>query len=78
MLCLRYLSSLPAEREAAACHAVRARGLLGPSVSMDVVLEEGQVITFVLRTPPKISSSPSIKPTLEKAQELGVPFESRS
>lgn len=52
-----------------------SRGHLGPSVSMDVVLEEGQVITFVLRTPPKNSNSPSIKPTLEKAQELGVPFE---
>jgi hypothetical protein len=53
------------------------KGHKGHGVFMDLDLEEGQVITFVLRTPPDHSHSPVIRPSEERAKELGVPFESK-
>lgn len=56
------------------------KGHLGPGVSCDLRLTEGQTVTFVLRIPPESEQfqSPASRPTPQKAQELGVPYESAS
>lgn len=53
------------------------RGHKGLAVCMDLDLNEGQAITFVLRTPPGESNirADSIRPTEQKAKELGVSFD---
>ncbi|KAG8763293.1 hypothetical protein FRC11_004869 [Ceratobasidium sp. 423] len=53
---------------------LRPKGHKGVGVSVDFDLEEGQVITFILRTPPE-SNSNANKPTKEQAEALGVPIE---
>ncbi|KAI0962784.1 hypothetical protein AcW1_000062 [Taiwanofungus camphoratus] len=52
-----------------------AKGHLGPSACCDLVLEEGQTVTFVLRTPPRKEVSAGTNPTPQRAHELGVPYE---
>ncbi|KAI0307573.1 glycoside hydrolase family 15 protein [Multifurca ochricompacta] len=52
---------------------LRIQGHKGISISADLDLVEGQVVTFVLRTPPKASKDQDISdPTDNKAQQLGV------
>ena len=53
------------------------RGHKGLAVYMDLDLEEGQAVTFVLRTPPEESTvrADAIRPTEQKAKELGVSFD---
>ncbi|KZV77612.1 glycoside hydrolase family 15 protein [Peniophora sp. CONT] len=54
------------------------RGHKGLAVYMDLDLEEGQAITFVLRTPPDESTAradAAIRPTEQKAKDLGVSFD---
>lgn len=53
------------------------KGHLGPSVSCNFTLVEGQAVTFVLRTPSKHVYSEAVRPSKEKAEQLGVPFESQ-
>ncbi|CAE6538752.1 unnamed protein product [Rhizoctonia solani] len=53
---------------------LRPQGHKGVGVSVDLDLEEGQVVTFILRTPPESGSSAN-KPTKEQAEALGVPIE---
>lgn len=55
-----------------------SKGHLGLSAYCDLDLEEGQVVTFILRTPPEIGPEVKLTPTLEKANSLGVSLESRS
>ena len=52
------------------------KGHLGPSVQSEFTLVEGQAVTFILRTPPKHAYPEAVKPSKEKAAQLGVPFES--
>ena len=52
------------------------KGHLGPSVYSEFELVEGQAITFILRTPPKHTYPDAVRPSKEKAEQLGVPFES--
>ena len=51
-------------------------GHLGLSVYASLELEEGQAVTFILRTPPVKVPSPQIMPDEEKAESLGVSMES--
>ncbi|KAH7335366.1 glycoside hydrolase family 15 protein [Rhizoctonia solani] len=53
---------------------LRPKGHKGVGTCVDLDLEEGQVVTFILRTPPESTSSTS-KPTKEQAEALGVPIE---
>ncbi|KAF8677571.1 Glycosyl hydrolases family 15 [Rhizoctonia solani] len=53
---------------------LRSKGHQGVGASVDLDMEEGQVITFILRTPPENKGS-STKPTKEQAEALGVPIE---
>ncbi|KAI0067863.1 glycoside hydrolase family 15 protein [Artomyces pyxidatus] len=50
------------------------KGHKGPGVYADLELVEGQVVTFVLRTPPK-AKEPVLNTSTQRAQELNVPFE---
>ncbi|CCM02298.1 uncharacterized protein FIBRA_04387 [Fibroporia radiculosa] len=50
------------------------KGHLGLGICSDLVLREGQTVTFVLRIVPE-KSVPAAQPTPEKAEELGVPYE---
>lgn len=57
-----------------------SRGLLGPAVSSDFELEEGQNITFILREYEEPSEevkrgAQRANPTVERAKELGVDME---
>ncbi|KIK80436.1 glycoside hydrolase family 15 protein [Paxillus rubicundulus Ve08.2h10] len=52
-----------------------ARGHLGPAASCGLSLVEGQHVTFVLRISPEETADPKIRPSQERADELGVPFE---
>ena len=52
------------------------KGHLGPSIECAFELEEGQIVTWVLRTPPDHNYPDAVKPSDEKAEELGVSFES--
>ncbi|THH19715.1 hypothetical protein EW146_g1475 [Bondarzewia mesenterica] len=52
------------------------RGHKGPGISVDLVVEEGQAVTFVLRTPPEGNENESkLKPSEARAKELGLPLE---
>lgn len=51
------------------------KGHLGPSAYCDLDLHEGQVVTFVLRTPPPPSQAQKLVPTMERADTLGVSIE---
>ena len=53
-----------------------ADGHKGPAISMDLDLVEGQVVVFVLRTPPVKESNVSIvQPSEEQAEQMGIPLE---
>ncbi|KAI9512361.1 glycoside hydrolase family 15 protein [Russula earlei] len=55
---------------------LRHRGHKGISISADLDLIEGQVVTFVLRTPPKTAGGQHVRnPTNDHAQRLGVSFD---
>ena len=56
---------------------LRESGHLGESICADLDLEEGQVVTLVLRPPPENPSPKNLKPTKETAKALGVPLESK-
>jgi GH15 family glucan-1,4-alpha-glucosidase len=52
---------------------LRPRGHKGLSICVDLDLTEGQVVTFVLRTPPKVTGKQhNPDPTKEQSQQLGV------
>lgn len=51
------------------------KGHIGLSVQAQFTLVEGQAVTFVLRTPPKHAYPDAVRPSKEKAEQLGVPFE---
>lgn len=51
------------------------QGHLGLSVQSDFELVEGQAVTFILRTPLKHAYPDAVKPSKEKADQLGVSFE---
>ncbi|TFK90359.1 glycoside hydrolase family 15 protein [Polyporus arcularius HHB13444] len=51
------------------------KGHKGKGVYTEIVLTEGQAVTFVLRTPPDVKLPPQAQPTHQTAQELGIPFE---
>ena len=53
-----------------------AQGHKGISVSVDLDLTEGQVVTFVLRTPPKATREHNPDPTKEQSQQPGISFDS--
>ncbi|CAE6406086.1 unnamed protein product [Rhizoctonia solani] len=53
---------------------LRPKGHKGVGACVDLDLEEGQVVTFILRTPPEGTSNTN-KPTKEQAEALGVPIE---
>ncbi|KIM83492.1 glycoside hydrolase family 15 protein [Piloderma croceum F 1598] len=48
------------------------KGHLGLSAYCDLDLTEGQVVTFILRTPPEAGPEAKLTPTTEKAQSLGL------
>ncbi|KII88097.1 glycoside hydrolase family 15 protein [Plicaturopsis crispa FD-325 SS-3] len=53
-----------------------ARGMKGPAAVVDLNLVEGQVVTFVLRTPPEGGVSKAhAAPTKKQAEEMGVSLE---
>ena len=52
------------------------QGHKGLSICVDLDLVEGQVVTFVLRTPPKATKEPyNAGPTREQTEQLGVSFD---
>lgn len=54
------------------------RGHKGPAISVDLALEEGQAVTFILRTAPETNGNEAkLRPSEARAQALGVPLESR-
>jgi hypothetical protein len=55
----------------------QSKGLLGLGASCELNLAEGQAVTFVLRTPPDYSPPTEIKLSEQKAEELGVPLDSK-
>ncbi|KZT22860.1 glycoside hydrolase family 15 protein [Neolentinus lepideus HHB14362 ss-1] len=48
------------------------KGHKGPAVAATLDLVEGQAVTFILRVPPEEGASMAARPSVEKAQELGV------
>jgi len=59
--------------------AMRSCGHKGISVTADLDLVEGQVVTFVLRTPPKAKEERhTSNPTTDQAQEMRVPLDRES
>jgi hypothetical protein len=50
-------------------------GHLGPSATADLNLLEGQVVTFILRCPPKEPPIPQAIPRTETAKEFRTSFE---
>ena len=55
------------------------QGHKGKSVYAELDLKEGQAITFILRTPPtRTYPDAATAPSVAKAKELGVPYESES
>ncbi|OJT06889.1 hypothetical protein TRAPUB_2258 [Trametes pubescens] len=51
------------------------KGHKGPAVWTELELREGQVVTFVLRTPPEGKVPPQAQPTHKTAEEMGIPYE---
>ena len=54
------------------------RGHLGKGVFCEMNLVEGQTVTFVLRSPPSKAPPLESRPTVTKANELGIPMKSNS
>ena len=55
---------------------LQSKGHLGPGIYCDLNIMDGQVVTFVLRTPSQVESNPVVsKPSLEKAEKLGIPLD---
>ena len=54
---------------------LRQKGLRSIGAVTDIHLQDGQAVTFVLRTPPEKSSDSENRPTKEQIQELGIPVE---
>lgn len=55
---------------------LRQQGHLGLSVYSEFVLKEGQIVTFIMRTPPKNHVGSSLgKPTKEQSEQAGVPLD---
>ncbi|KAF8603807.1 glycoside hydrolase family 15 protein [Ceratobasidium sp. AG-I] len=55
---------------------LREQGHKGVGACVDLDLVEGQVVTFILRTPPETNkASEHTKPTKEQAEALGLPME---
>ena len=77
---LRYVSECQGDVAAAPVELelldLSERGHLGLGVCSDLNLVEGQVVTFVLRTPPESGPPPSARPTRQRAKQLGVPMQS--
>lgn len=70
------LENVPSPEVALDLLDLMGRGHLGPSVCAEFEMVEGQSVTFVLRTPPKHAYPGAAQPSKEKADELGVSFES--
>ncbi|KAI0775620.1 glycoside hydrolase family 15 protein [Trametes elegans] len=51
------------------------KGHKGPGVWTELELREGQIVTFVLRTPPDVKLPPQAHPTHKTAEDLGIPYE---
>ncbi|OSC98195.1 glycoside hydrolase family 15 protein [Trametes coccinea BRFM310] len=51
------------------------KGHKGPGAWTQLELKEGQIVTFVLRTPPDVKLPPQAQPSRETAEELGIPYE---
>jgi hypothetical protein len=51
------------------------KGHLGPAVMANLELQEGQAITFILRTPPKKAAARPVVATTKDAEALGVPLQ---
>ncbi|KAI8986304.1 glycoside hydrolase family 15 protein [Trametes punicea] len=51
------------------------KGHKGPGVWAHLDLKEGQVVTFVLRTPPDVQLPPEAHPSHETAEKMGIPYE---
>lgn len=55
---------------------LREKGHKGVGVCVDLELQEGQAVTFILRTPPDTKNAVEhTKPTKEQAEALGIPVE---
>jgi hypothetical protein len=55
---------------------LRPWGHKGISICVDLDLVEGQVVTFVFRTPPSATKEQHIpNPTIQQAEQLGVSFD---
>ncbi|KAI0083258.1 glycoside hydrolase family 15 protein [Irpex rosettiformis] len=54
---------------------LKPKGHLGDAVQSEFELEEGQVVTWVLRSPPEHKYPDAMRPSRERAKELGVPYE---
>ncbi|KAI0747485.1 glycoside hydrolase family 15 protein [Fomes fomentarius] len=54
---------------------LEAKGYKGTGVWTEITLREGQVVTFVLRTPPNVRLPPQAHPTHQTAREMGIPYE---
>lgn len=52
------------------------KGHLGPAALCELNLEEGQSVTFILRTPPDQNLPDAAHPTRERAEIIGVSYES--
>lgn len=51
------------------------KGHLGPAVVATLELQESQSVTFILRTPPKLSATRPVVATTKDAEALGVPLQ---
>lgn len=54
---------------------LKSKGHLGEGACCDLVLEEGQAVTFVLRTPPENGPPAAARPSKAQAREIGVPIQ---
>jgi hypothetical protein len=77
---LRYVTSAELENVDAPSLSLKPldlanKGHKGTGVFVDLLLEETQVVTFVLRSPPEKAASELGQPTRMQADRLGVPFE---
>ncbi|KAM5541269.1 hypothetical protein V8D89_005198 [Ganoderma adspersum] len=52
-----------------------SKGHKGRGVWTEVLLKEGQVVTFVLRTPPDVALPTQAHPTHQAARELGISYD---
>ena len=52
------------------------KGHKGSGVCTEIALREGQVVTFVFRSPPDVVLPPQAHPTHRTAKKLGIPYES--